>query len=155
MDSGFNSSWETNNENVSLVACTAERVSNSRCYLNGWPELALSLDDPALKADRLVLRQQADIQPESIQVVTRSKAPAGNLEFYETTLHAQPHGGITRVKLTVTMQVHVKVPKVFVGRADEKVQQATDKAIDEQAHSLTDFVNEYAGKRLIVPDLNR
>lgn len=107
----------------------------------------------ALQADRLVLRQQADIQPDEFHVVTRSKEPAGNLEDYETTLMARPDGEKTRVDLLVAMKVHVRLPRAFTHRADVGVQQAADLAIAEQATSLTTFVDQLARELLILPEL--
>jgi hypothetical protein len=55
--------------------------------------------------------------------------------------------------LTVDMNVRVKVPKLFVSRADERVQQAADEAIAGQAQAMQQFVAQHADKRLILPEL--
>jgi carbon monoxide dehydrogenase subunit G len=115
--------------------------------------VTVQLDDPTLEANELVLRQVADVEPTEINVVTQSTGAAGRLENYVTTLHAEPDAQSTKVTLTVDMNVRVKVPKLFVSRADERVQQAADEAIAGQAQAMQQFVAQHADKRLILPEL--
>ncbi len=116
-------------------------------------EITVSLDDPSLNAEKLVLRQQADIEPERMHVVTSSKEAAGNLKRYSTTLEARPKGDSTEVTLTVEMDIVVRVPKLFVSRADSGVQKAAEEAINEQASSIKALIAEHADERLILPEL--
>ncbi len=125
----------------------------SKANVSSAKEISVRLDDPALQADSLVLRQQADIQPDEFHVVTRSTAPAGNLEDYETTLTARPAGEKTQIDLSVAMKVHVRLPWAFTNRADVGVQQAADRAIADQATSIATFVDQFAGDLLILPEL--
>lgn len=125
----------------------------SKTNVSATTEITVQLDDPAVRADHLVLRQQADIQPDTFHVITRSKSPAGNLEDYETTLMARPAGEKTLIELSVALHVYVRLPKFFTSRADAGVQQAADRAIAEQAASITALVNQYAGDLLILPEL--
>lgn len=125
----------------------------SKTNVSATREITVKLEDPAIHADQLVLRQLADIQPETFHVVTQSKAPAGNLESYKTTLMAVPSGNSTQVDLLVALQVHIRLPKLFGSRADAGVQQAADRAVIEQVAAISAFVDQYAGDLLIIPQL--
>lgn len=48
-------------------------------------EIVVELTDPALNAKELILRQQANVQSGSMDVITKSKSPAGNLRSYATS----------------------------------------------------------------------
>lgn len=88
-----------------------------------------------------------------MSVETKSKAPSGNLESYETTLDAHPISEGAMVTLSVSMAVRVQVPRLFMSRANTKVQQATDDAIAVQTSSIKSFITKYSDERLIVPEL--
>nr|WP_236649879.1 hypothetical protein [Rhodopirellula sp. SM50] len=125
----------------------------SKMNLDAIRQIRVRLDDPAIDADELALRQQAAIEADSMNVVTKSVAAAGNLESYQTTLEARPSDDGTEVRVTVEMKVRVDVPKLFTNRADTRVQEAAEDAINEQARSIEMFIAEHADKRLILPDL--
>lgn len=115
--------------------------------------ITVRLDDPALEASELVLRQVADIHASEIDVTTQSTGPTGRLEHYATSLNAQPDARGTQVTISVEMGVRVKVPKLFVSRADARVQNAADDAITGQAIAMKQFIVENADQRVILPDL--
>lgn len=117
--------------------------------------LVVQVNDPALQGQQLALRQRAEVKPDLLDVSTRSKSAAGNLKNYQTTLQARPRGDQTEVKLTVALQVQVRVPKIFTGRADTRVQQAADNAVTDQAKSIESFIGEYSDNRIILPELRR
>ncbi|MCC9656158.1 hypothetical protein [Rhodopirellula halodulae] len=125
----------------------------SKAEVQAVKRLRVSLDDPHIEADELMLRQRADIQNTSMEVITQSVAAAENLESYATTLRATPSGQKTNVELSVSLEVRVTVPKAFTGRADREVQKSAEEGVQEQAKGLQRFVGEHAGKRFILPDL--
>lgn len=127
----------------------------SKSDLNAIKEITVSLDDPMLEADRLVLRQEADITETGMTSVSKSKGPAGRLKRYQTSLRARPDGDTTVVDLSVELEVLVRVPKFFVYKADEGVQQAAVDAIDSQSEALKSFIAEHSDKRMILPNLGR
>ena len=115
--------------------------------------ITVGLDDPTLEASELVLRQVANIHTSEIDVTTQATGPAGRLEQYSTTLNAQPDSQGTQVTISVEMRVRVKVPMLFVSRADVRVQQAADAAINGQTAAIKQFIIENADQRIILPDL--
>ncbi len=125
----------------------------SKSEVDAVKQLTARLEDPAIDADELILRQHAVIETGSMIVETRSKSPAGNLEDYQTKLQAKPDGDRTAVILNVALKVRVDVPKMFVGRANEEVQQSAEDAVRQQAESIRAFVAQHADKRLILPEL--
>lgn len=118
-------------------------------------QLKVQLNDPYLEADTLLLRQQAKIEADRMDVTTESKLAAGRLEEYQTHFLAVPAGEETEVQLSVTMQVRVSVPKMFISKADARVEEAANKTITDQAESIQRFIAEHSDKRLILPDLKR
>ncbi len=127
----------------------------SKTEVSAVKELTVQLEDPTLEANELVLEQNADIQPDRIDVITVSKRAAGRLKHYQTTLDAKPDPEGTRVVLTVELDVLVKVPHFFKHRADAGVQQAADDAITGQAAAIEAFIARHADELLILPELNR
>lgn len=143
-------------------------LGKSKTELSAVRLLTVSLNDPHLEADQLSLKQHADVKPERMHVRTESIKPAGRLESYKTELVAVPtdevasdqgssdqdlsHRG-TEVTLSVQMQVRLRVPKLFTGRADAEVKQAAVDTISEQQASIKQFVAEHADARLILPEL--
>ena len=115
--------------------------------------ITVRLDDPTLEASELVLRQVAEIHASEIDVTTQSTGPTGRLEYYATSLNAQPDARGTQVSISVEMGVRVKVPKLFLSRADARVQNAADDAITGQAVAIKQFIVENADERVILPDL--
>ncbi len=126
---------------------------HSQAELAATKQLLVSLDDPSLEADQLSLTQRADIRANSMLVRSAANQPAGNLEDYSTTLAAQPAKGATQVTVSVDMRVLVKVPKLFVGRADARVQQAAEQATSEQQAAIEQFINQHAGDLIVLPEL--
>ncbi len=125
----------------------------SKSDLVATKQLVVSLEDPALEADRLSLTQQAAIEPHQMRVHTKANQPAGNLEDYTATLTAEPEGGKTKVIVTVEQTVRVKVPKMFVSHADGRVQEAADESTRQQQQSITEFVAQYADQTFVLPEL--
>lgn len=115
-------------------------------------ELVVELTDPALDAKELILRQQANMQSESMEVATKSKSPAGNLRSYATSLNAKKSGERTEVSIDVALTVLTNVPSLFTGQADKQVQQAADEAVSSQTEAMKAFVARHADRRLILPE---
>ncbi|MDA8744337.1 hypothetical protein N9N28_06885 [Rubripirellula amarantea] len=141
---------DTSNDNRPLLNAIRGK---SRTDVTAVKEITVQLDDPAIDADRLVLSQHADVQADLMDVITKSKAAAGNLRNYETTLQARPNGGQTDVSISVSLQVDVRVPQMFTAKADREVQQSAVDAVVGQAEALKSFVAQYSDKKLILPEL--
>ncbi|MGV3485292.1 MAG: hypothetical protein ACO1RT_12805 [Planctomycetaceae bacterium] len=127
----------------------------SKSDLAATKQITVQLDDPTLEADRLVLRQNADIEQTRMNVHTESIAAAGRLLNYKTTLNAVPEGANTRLQISVDMQVSVDVFLPFAHVADKRVQEAADEAIEGQQAAIGQFIAEHASKALILPELGR
>ena len=125
----------------------------SKSELSATKQIMVRLDDPELDADRLSLTQNANVQPELMQVRTTSNQPTGKLEHYETTLDAKPSNEGTAVTVTVDMRVQVKVPKLFTGQADKRVRSAANKATDEQESAIRAFISDHAKELIVLPEL--
>ncbi len=127
----------------------------SKSDLSAVKLLTVQLDDPTLEATELQLEQIANIESEELNVQTQSTSAAGRLENYATTLSAHPNAQSTEVTLTVDMTVRVRIPRFFVGRSDQRVQQEAEKAISEQAAALEDFIAEHAQQPLVLPEFGK
>ncbi len=117
--------------------------------------LTVQIDDPTLEADKLHLRQVADIEPQEINVVTASMEPAGKLQKYKSTLRAHPRGQSTELTINVDITILVRVPKLFASRAHERVQKAADDAVTNQAGAMTKFFAKHSDEQLILPEFGR
>ncbi len=128
-------------------------LGQSRAKLSAQKQITVSLNDPYLDADHITLTQLADVQPDSMSVRTASTEPAGNLTKYTTELSASRLNAATTVTISIDQTVQLHVPRLFTSRADRQVQQAADKAIEEQHQAIRDFIAEHVNERIIMPDL--
>lgn len=124
----------------------------SQSELDATKQIVVSLNNPALDADRLSLTQQAEIEPSRLSVRTTANQPAGNLEEYETTLVAEPDGNDTRVQITVDQLVRVDVPRLFLTRAESRVQAAADETTRDQELAITAFIDRYKDQIVVLPE---
>ena len=126
-------------------------LGRSQTDLSAVKQITVSLEDPMLEADRLVLRQQSDITATGMTSTSKSKSAAGRLKNYQTSLSAEPSGEQTTVTIAVNLDVLVNVPKWFTHKADQGVEQAAMDAVAGQTESLQSFIAEHADKRIVLP----
>ncbi len=112
----------------------------SKANVSATKHLTVRMNDPQLKASELLLSQDCHIQPEKIHIVTTSDQPAGELSLYNTILDAVKAGQKTELTLSLEMTVVVRVPRVFLSQAEARVQQAADKAMEEQEAAIRSLV---------------
>ena len=125
----------------------------SKSDLKAIKEITVSLDDPMLEADRLVLRQESEITETQMTAESTSKEPAGRLKRYQTSLYARPEGDKTVVDLSVELDVLITIPKFLAYKADEGVQEAAVDAVGGQSEALKSFIAKHRDKRMILPDI--
>ena len=112
----------------------------SKANVSATKHLTLRINDPQLNATELLLSQNCNIQPEKIHIVTSSDQPAGELSVYNTILEAVKAGNRIEVTLSMEMTVVVRVPRVFLPQAEARVQQAAEKAMEEQEAAIRSLV---------------
>ncbi len=112
----------------------------SKANVSATKHLTLRINDPQLNATELLLSQNCNIQPEKIHIVTSSDQPAGELSVYNTILEAVKAGNRIEVTLSMEMTVVVCVPRVFLPQAEARVQQAAEKAMEEQEAAIRSLV---------------
>lgn len=112
----------------------------SKANVSATKHLTLRINDPQLNATELLLSQNCNIQPEKIHIVTSSDRPAGELSVYNTILEAVKAGNRIEVTLSMEMTVVVRVPRVFLPQAEARVQQAAEKAMEEQEAAIRSLV---------------
>ena len=94
--------------------------------------LTVELNNSEIQADKLVLLQNVEITPEKLDVSSFSEGPAGDLKTYRATLHAEPNGETTLVRLTVDMQLCKKLGKLFHGEAQSQLDAAAQATVEQQ-----------------------
>lgn len=114
----------------------------SKANVSATKHLTLRINDPQLNATELLLSQNCNIQPEKIHIVTSSEQPAGELSAYNTILEAVKAGNRIEVTLSMEMTVVVRVPRVFLPQAEARVQQAAEKAMEEQEAAIRSLVTK-------------
>lgn len=127
----------------------------SKTDLSATREIVVRLTDPQLEADRLTLRQKADVTSSSMRVHTQSKEPAGKLKKYTTTLDASPQNDLTQVDLSVSIRVEMEVPRLFTSRVDKEVQTAANSAANEQATAIQEFIASHADEIFVLPEISK
>jgi len=141
-------SIDTSNDDRPILNAIRGR---SQSELSAVKQLTVQINDPSVDADRLTLKQAANVQESSMSVETKSIAPAAQLKSYRTTLDAESSGNSTNVRLTVEMVLDLKVPAMFTDRADREVQSSAEQALKSQEQAMKTFVEKHKDKRLILP----
>ena len=122
----------------------------SKANVSAIKRLTVQLNDPQLKATELLLSQDCQIHPDSIQIHTTSDQPAGELKVYNTTLDAVKGSHGTEVRLSMDMTVNVVVSRIFLSQAEARVKQAAEKSMEEQERAIRSLVSGFEGKTLIL-----
>lgn len=125
----------------------------SKANVSAIKHLIVQLNDPQLKATELLLSQDCKIHPDSIQILTTSDQPAGELKVYNTTLDAVKASHGTEVRLSMDMTVDVAVSRFFLSQAQSRVKQAAEKSMEEQERAIRSLVTGFDGNTLILPNL--
>lgn len=128
-------------------------LGRSKAELDATKTLTLRINEAAIEAKELTLRQVVDAGQDHFKVETASMGEQSDIERYSSTVIASPIGNSTRVELVVEMTVNVEVPKLFVSRADAEVQQAASKAVTDQQTAITKLIVDHADESLILPEL--
>lgn len=123
----------------------------SKANVSAIKRLTVQLNDPQVKATELLLSQDCRIQPDSIQILTTSDQPAGNLKAYNTTLDAVKADHGTEVRLSMDMAVNVLIAQFFLPQAEVRVKHAAEKSLEEQEKAIRSLVSSFDGKTLILP----
>ncbi len=114
-------------------------LRRSKSSLTATKRLTVSVNNSDIQADRLVLMQNAEITPEKLDVNSFSEGPAGDLKSYRTSLHAEPKGDITLLRVTVDMQLCKSLGKLFHGEAQSQLDAATHQTVQQQVEALQQF----------------
>lgn len=130
-------------------------LGRAKGELSATKEITVSLKDPNLTAKQLTLTQQAEIQPDSLDVQTKSAQPAGNLTSYVSGLKAVSRDGGTQVDLSIDQTVVVRVPRVFTATADRRVQQSADQSTEDQEEAIRKLINDNKDALIVLPELKK
>ena len=123
----------------------------SKANVSAIKRLTVQLNDPHVKATELLLSQDCQIHTDSIQILTTSDQPAGELKVYNTTLDAVKASHGTEVRLSMDMTVDVVISRFFLSQAEARVKQAAEKSMEEQERAIRSMVSRFDEKTLILP----
>ena len=127
----------------------------SKANVSAIKRLTVQLNDPQVNATELLLRQDCQINQDSIQIHTVSDQPAGELKAYNTTLDSVRASHGTEVKLSMAMTVDVLISRIFLSQAEARVKKAAEKSLEEQESAIRSLVSSFDGKVLILPHAKR
>ncbi len=113
--------------------------------------LTVQLNDPQVNATELSLSQDCQIHPDSLQILTTSDKPAGELKAYNTTLDSVRASHRTEVKLSMDMTVDAFISRIFVSQAEARVKKAAEKSLEEPESAIRSLVSSFDGKTIILP----
>ena len=123
----------------------------SKANVSAIKRLTVQLNDPQVNASELLLSQDCQVHPDSIQIHTTSDQPAGELKVYNTTLDAVKASHGTEIRLSMDMTVDVVISRFFLSQAEARVKQAAEKSLEEQEKAIRSLVSGFEGKTLILP----
>lgn len=119
-------------------------LRQSKSDVSSRKRIVVALDNADIHAKNLELLQDAEITPEAMTVFTSSLEPAGDLTLYHTTLHAQPNGDATSVRVSTEIEINKKLARLFHGTAKSQLEASTKEAVQEQITALEDFSRDNA-----------
>lgn len=117
-------------------------LRRSKSCVTATKRLTVAVNNAEIRADNLVLLQDAEITPEKLDVESMSENPAGDLRHYRTTLHAEPHGQATLVRVTVDLQLCKEVSKLFHHEAQQRLEDAARDTVSQQYEALVSFAHQ-------------
>lgn len=123
----------------------------SKANVSAIKRLIVQLNDPQVNSTELLLSQDCQIHPDSIQIQTTSDQPAGELKVYNTTLESFRANHGTEVRLSIDMTVDALISRIFLPQAEARVKKAAEKSLEEQESAIRSLVSSFDGKALILP----
>jgi len=108
--------------------------------------IVVKVNSEEVHAKNLELMQDAEITPQAMDVSTVSRGPAGELSAYRTTLHAEPNGSATTVRVKTEIKIEKQLSKLFHGTAKSRLEASTKDAVQEQLAALQQFTTDNAKK---------
>lgn len=115
-------------------------LRKSKAKVTASKRVTVSVNNSDIQADRLVLMQNAEITPEQLDVTSFSEGPAGDLKSYRTSLHAEPNGDTTLVRVTIDMHLCKDLGKLFHNEAQSQLDAAAHTTAYQQCEALQQFV---------------
>ena len=114
-------------------------LRQSQSEVTSRKRIVVAVDNEEIHAKDLELMQDATITPEGMDVSSVSVGPAGELTTYRTTLHAQPNGSATTVRVKTEIELEKQLSKLFHGTAKTRLEASTKRAVEEQLAALQQF----------------
>ncbi len=114
-------------------------LRKSKSCVSSSKRLTVAINNEEIHAENLVLLQNAEITPEKLVVDSFSEGPSGDLKSYRASLHAEPNGDSTLVRVTVDLQLCKALGKLFHGEAQSQLNAAAEQTVHQQCEALQQF----------------
>jgi len=121
-------------------------LRQSQSEVTSRKRIVVAVNREDIHAKNLELIQDAEITPQAMDVSTASLGPAGELSSYRTTLHAEPKGSATTIRVTTEIEIEKQLSKLFHGTANSRLGASTKAAVQEQIAELKQFTTDNAKK---------
>ncbi len=121
-------------------------LRQSQSDLASRKRIVVEVNNDEVHVNDLELMQDAVITPAAMDVATESLGPTGELRAYRTTLHAEPTGAATLVRVVTAIEIDKRLSKLFHGTAQSRLETSTRSAAKEQLTALQQFASENAKK---------
>jgi hypothetical protein len=115
-------------------------MRQSQSSVQSHRRIIVAVNNEEIRAQNLVLLQEASVSPDSMEVISTSETPAGDLTYYRTSLYAEPSGRSTSVRVTVEIEIEKRLSKWFHEEAQKRLDASSTNSVQEQLDSLQQYV---------------
>lgn len=129
---------------------STERLLNG-FDVDGQGQFVVEVDNPDAGKLRLHFRQKVAIRKDSIKSETWLSQPCGHIQDVRTYTEIMPEGSKTRVNFKSVVKYERKVPKRYVNYMDQRVAEASEAMATRNKKAISDLMDRYKGKKLILP----
>lgn len=119
--------------------------------VNGEGHFTVVSEHPHVGRMTLHFRQRVAITKTSLRSETWLTHPCGHIKEISTYTEMVPDGTQTRVKNDVHLRYERRIPKNYVAYMDQQVSEACVRMTQNSQKVITDLVERYRGKRIILP----
>ncbi|QDT09237.1 hypothetical protein [Planctomycetes bacterium K23_9] len=126
----------------------------SKAAVDATKMLTVEINNEQVDTEQLTLRSRAQVNADRLHVESKAVGQQGQIKDYVTIISASPKEDATHIELSLEMEIEIRVPSVFTGRADSEVAKAAIESLAQQQEAITAFVIEHASERIVLPELN-
>lgn len=119
--------------------------------VDGDGQFVVEVENPDTGQLRLHFRQKVAITKDSLKSETWLAEPCGYIKDVRTYTEMTPEGSQTRVNFKSMVKYERNIPQRYVSYMDERANEASDNMALKNKRAISDLMDRYKGKRIILP----